>query len=142
MKIAVTYADGQIFQHFGHTRQLKVYNIANDKVAGSEVVSTGQNGHGGMASFLKTLGADVLICGGIGGPAKNALAGAGITFYPYAQGSADEAVQAYLNGTLAFDMNKSCAAHGDEGHEHGDDCGHHHEHGGECSMHATCGKHN
>ena len=29
MKIAVTYADGMIFQHFGHTQQFKVYEIEN-----------------------------------------------------------------------------------------------------------------
>lgn len=137
MKVAVTYdADGQIFQHFGHTRQLKVYNIANDAVTNSEVVSTGQNGHGGMASFIKSLDAEVLICGGIGGPAKKALADAGITFYPYARGSADEAVKAYMNGTLAFDMAKSCSVHAHDDHN----CGQ--EYAGGCSMHDTCGKHN
>lgn len=141
MKVAVTYdADGQIFQHFGHTQQLKVYNIENNSVANSEVVFTGQNGHGGMAAFIKSLGADVLICGGIGGPAKKALTDAGITFYPYAQGSADEAVKAYLSGTLAFDMVRSCSAHGHDDHGHDHNCGH--EHAGGCNIHDTCGKHN
>lgn len=141
MKVAVTYdADGQIFQHFGHTRQLKVYNIANNKIAGSEIMFAGQNGHGAMAAFLKILGADVLICGGIGGGAKKALAEAGIEFYPYVQGQADEAVLAYLNGTLIFDNARSCSAHA-AGHKHTDADGQR-EHECSCDAHATCGEHN
>ena len=27
MKIAVTYEDGEIFQHFGHTKQFKIYEF-------------------------------------------------------------------------------------------------------------------
>ena len=27
MKIAVTYENGEIFQHFGHTEQFKVYDV-------------------------------------------------------------------------------------------------------------------
>ena len=138
MKIAVTYDNGQIFQHFGHTQELKVYNIENKKVIDSTIVSTKENGHGAMAGLLKALNIEVLICGGIGGGAKNALNQAGIVFYPYVQGEADVAVEAYLNGSLVFDMNKSCSSHGE------DSCGHHHghEHESECSMHSSCAKHN
>lgn len=137
MKVAVTYdADGQIFQHFGHTQEIKVYNTNNTAITGSEIMFTGQNGHGSMAAFLKDLGVDVLICGGIGGGAKKALTEAGITFYPYAQGDADEAVRAYLNGTLIFDNERSCSAHAAD-HKHGDACGSH-EHAGGCGAHATC----
>ena len=32
MKIAVTYENGQIFQHFGHTEQFKIYNAEDGKV--------------------------------------------------------------------------------------------------------------
>ena len=141
MKIAVTYANGQIFQHFGHTQELKVYNVEGNKIVDSAVVPTGQNGHGAMAGFLKSLDVDALICGGIGGGAKNALMQAGIAFFPYVQGSADDAVNAYLAGNLAFDMNKTCTSH-----ENGHDCGHHneeqHAHAGECAMRSSCSHHN
>ena len=40
MKIAVTYEDGQIFQHFGHTQQFKVYDIQDNKVVSSRIVDT------------------------------------------------------------------------------------------------------
>lgn len=140
MKVAVTYDNGQIFQHFGHTQELKIYDIEDNKVIGSAVVPTGKNGHGAMAGFLKSLNVDALICGGIGGGAKNALMQAGIAFFPYVQGLADEAVKAYLAGNLAFDMNKTCSHH-----EAGHDCGHHaeaHDHSGECAMRSTCSHHN
>jgi len=32
MKIAVTYENGQVFQHFGHTEQFKVYDVEDGKL--------------------------------------------------------------------------------------------------------------
>ena len=89
MKIAVTYENGQIFQHFGHTQQFKLYTVENGKITSSEVVDTNGSGHGALAVFLKTHGVDTLICGGIGGGARTALAEAGIALYPGARGAAD-----------------------------------------------------
>ena len=40
MKIAVTYDNGQIFQHFGHTKQFKIYEIDNGTIVNSEIVDT------------------------------------------------------------------------------------------------------
>ena len=97
MKIAVTYENGDIFQHFGHTGQFKVYEIADGKIADSQVVSTEGNGHGALAVLLSDLNVDTLICGGIGGGARNALAEAGIELYPGATGDADAPVESFLN---------------------------------------------
>ena len=72
MKIAVTYGDGQIFQHFGHTAQFKLYEVAEGKVVRAEVVDTNGSGHGVLAGFLMQQGVDTLICGGIGGGAAAA----------------------------------------------------------------------
>ena len=69
MKIAVTYENGQVFQHFGHTEQFKIYEAAEGKVVSARVVETGGSGHGALAGFLRGLGVDTLICGGIGGGA-------------------------------------------------------------------------
>ena len=52
MKIAVTYENGQIFQHFGHTEQFKLYETADGKVVHAEVVDTNGSGHGALAGFL------------------------------------------------------------------------------------------
>ena len=139
MKIAVTYENGQVFQHFGHTEQFKIYEAAEGKVVSARVVETGGSGHGALAGFLRGLGVDTLICGGIGGGARSALAEAGIQLYPGASGSADAQVEALLAGSLAYDPNTVCRHHD---HGEGHTCGHHHEGGHTCGGHDHgCGHH-
>ena len=82
MKIAVTYENQEVFQHFGHCEAFKIYEIADNAVVSSEVVGTGGDGHEALAGFLRRHGVDTLICGGIGGGARMALAQAGIELYP------------------------------------------------------------
>lgn len=129
MRIAVTYENGEIFQHFGHTEEFKVYDVQDGKVVASEVVNTNGQGHGALAGVLTALKADVLICGGIGGGAQMALAAAGIKLYGGVSGSADAAVEALLAGNLDYNPAVKYNHHGEhgEGHtcgEHG--CGGHH----------------
>ncbi|MGI5928523.1 NifB/NifX family molybdenum-iron cluster-binding protein [Pseudoflavonifractor sp.] len=133
MKIAVTYENGQIFQHFGHTEQFKVYNVENGAVTASAVEPTNGSGHGALAGFLVGLGVDTLICGGIGGGAIAALNEAGITLYAGVAGDADAAVEALLGGNLARNVEPTCHHH-DHGHHecHGHDHGHGHTCGGHC----------
>lgn len=139
MKIAVTYEAGQIFPHFGHTEQFKVYEVEDGQIKTAAVVDTNGSGHGALAGFLKNAGVDILICGGIGGGACQALAQAGITLYAGVSGSADEAVNALLSGALKGDASATCRHH--EGHHHGHDCGSGHEHGCGHGEH-HCGGHN
>ena len=63
MKIAVTYENGQIFQHFGHTAQFKLYEAEDGKIVNAEVVDTNGSGHGALAGLLYSLNAEILICG-------------------------------------------------------------------------------
>ena len=130
MKIAVTYESGQIFQHFGHTEQFKLYEAADGKIVHAKVVDTNGSGHGALAGFLIQNGVDTLICGGIGGGAQAALAEAGIKLYGGVSGDADAAVSALLSGNLGYDPNVHCDHHD---HEHGED-------GHTCGDHG-CGKH-
>jgi len=125
MKIAVTYENGSIFQHFGHTEQFKIYEIENNAVAKSEVVDTNGSGHGALAGFLVANGVNTLICGGIGGGAQMALAEAGIKLYGGVQGNADEAVNALLAGSLGYNPNVKCDHHDHEHHDEGHSCGSH-----------------
>ena len=125
MKIAVTYDNGMIFQHFGHTEFFKVYDVQDGKIVSSEVVSTNGSGHGALAGVLSVLKAEVLICGGIGGGAQAALSAAGIKLYGGVSGSADDAVEAFIAGNLAFDPCVKCSHHGEHHHEEGHSCGSH-----------------
>jgi len=102
MRIAVTYENGEIFQHFGHTEEFKVYDAQDGKVVAFEVVNTNGQGHGALAGVLTAL----KLYGGV-------------------SGSADAAVEALLAGKLDYNPAVKCNHHG-EGHtcgEHG--CGGH-----------------
>ena len=131
MRIAVTYENGEIFQHFGHSEQFKLYDIEDGKIIGEQVVDTNGSGHGALAGFLQAAGVDALICGGIGMGAQIALSDAGIRLYAGVQGSADEAAKALAAGTLEYDPDAYCDHHG---HHHGGDCGHDH-----CAEHHCAG---
>ncbi len=129
MKIAVTYENGDIYQHFGHTPYFKLYDVEDHCVLSTQVVSTGESGHGALAGLLAQANVEVLICGGIGMGAQNALADAGIKVYGGVSGYADGAVQAFLVDMLDYNPNVQCSHHD---HEHGE--------GHTCGDHG-CGKH-
>lgn len=121
MRIAVTYENGEIFQHFGHTSQFKIYDVENGVITKTQVIDTMGSGHGALAGFLVQNGVDALICGGIGGGAQSALAAAGIKLYGGASGNADNAVKSLLDGSLLFNPDVKCSHH-----EHGEhSCGEH-----------------
>ena len=136
MKIAVTYENGNVFQHFGHSEQFKVYDVEDGKILGSQVIGSNGSGHGALAGLLDGEGIDVLICGGIGGGAQRALEEYGIELCAGASGNTDEAVEAYLRGEL-INTGANCDHHhgadhscGDGGcHDHDDDCGGCHDDG-------------
>ncbi len=137
MKIAVTYDNGNIFQHFGKTEFFKVYEVENNQVISSEVISSNGAGHGALAELLGNQSVDLLICGGIGGGAQTALAEAGIEVCSGVQGDVDQAVEAYLEGELV-----SAGVNCDHHHEEGHSCGSHedgHFCGGSCG--GSCGGH-
>ena len=120
MKIAVPYENGQVFQHFGHTQQMKIYDAENGKIVQEQIANTTDSGRGALVGFLSGLGVDVLICGGIGGGAWDALVQAGIKLCGGVTGGADEAVNTFLSGTLEYSSDVQYSRHG---HEH---------HGGHC----------
>ncbi len=117
MKIAVTYENGEVFQHFGHSETFKIYEVQDGKVVSAELLSAGGNGHEALAGLLGEQNVDVLICGGIGAGAEEALLQEGIELCAGASGDADEAVAAYLRGEL-IDTGVNCDHH-DEAHECG-----------------------
>jgi len=130
MKIAVTYNNGEIFQHFGHTEEFMIYEIENGDVVNKELIGSNGSGHSALAELLDNNDIDVLICGGIGGGAQAALLDKGIELCAGATGDADEAVELYLRGEL-INTGANCDHHG-EGHS----CG---EHGCGSDEDAGCG---
>lgn len=127
MKIAIPYESGNVFQHFGHTEQFRLYQLENGRVVAEQLVDTEGAGHGALAGFLKERGVEALVCGGIGSGAREALKAAGIAVYGGVSGKADEAAQALARGELHFDPNAHCDHHDHaEGHACGNHgCGHH-----------------
>ena len=149
MKIAVTYDNGNVFQHFGKTENFKVYEVEDNKVVSSEVIGSNGTGHGALAGLLAEQGINVLICGGIGGGAQTALTEAGIEMVAGAQGNTDDVVEAYLKGELVSTGANCDHHHHEEGHSC---CGQHeetateeasaeeeHSCGGHCSGCSGCG---
>ncbi len=136
MKIAVAYENGEVFQHFGKTQNFKIYDVEENRVVSTLVVDSEGQGHGALAGVLADKKIDLLICGGIGEGARQALADAGIQVVAGAEGKADEAVENYLSGTLSG--SDACCDHH---HEDGEGCGHHEEGacGAGCEQAASCG---
>ncbi len=127
MRIAVTFENGEVFQHFGHTEQFKIYDVADGQITKEQTVDTNGSGHGALSGFLTDLEVDTLICGGIGYGAQVALADAGIKLYGGVSGKADDAVKAFLADNLAYNPEVHCDHHG---HDH---------QGGSCHRH-QCGE--
>ena len=128
-RVAVTYENGQVFQHFGHTEQFQIFTVEDGKILSEEIVSTNGSGHSLLADFLVVQGATVLICAGIGGGAKMALAQKNIAVFGGVTGETRKVVEDYLAGTLVFNANAECADHH---HDH-ENCGEHDHHcGGHC----------
>ena len=132
MKLAITYdkSNNQIWQHFGHTEYFRIVTIDGTNVTADKIVGTNGVGHGALAGFLKDQGVEALICGGIGGGARNALAEAGITLYGGVSGDADDAIVAFVTGNLQYSTEPTCD-HNEHGEDH--DCGSQHSH--------SCGGH-
>ena len=131
MRVAVTFDNGEVFQHFGRTEQFKLFDIEEGKINQEQVIDTNGNGHGALAGFLKSAGVEALICGGLGQGAKNALDEAGITVYSGVSGDVDTAVQNFIDGKITVQNGATCDHHGHGDHGcHGDHlhgCHGHHE---------------
>lgn len=123
MKLAVTYENGTVFQHFGKSEQFLCIDAEDGRMIGKTLLSSNGQGHGALAGLLKQAGVDVLICGGLGAGARSALHENGIVVISGAKGNAEAAAEAYLKGTLHDDPNGSC---------------HHHEGEHSCGDHSHC----
>lgn len=120
MRIAVTYENGKVFQHFGRCGQFKLYDVEDGRITNEQMLDSNGSGHGALAGLLQAAKVDALICGGIGMGAQMALVDAGIKFFAGVEGSAYNAVVSLVAGRLVYDPNAQCDHH----EHHGGDCGH------------------
>lgn len=116
MKIAVTYENESVFQHFGHTKQLKIYNTDKEHINDETIIEVNENGHGALVELLCNNDVEILICGGIGSGAKEALQSANIKIYGGVVGNADNAVKDLLNKKLQYDTKAHCEHHKTDNH--------------------------
>ena len=129
MKIAVTTENGTVFQHFGKTKAFTLYTAQDGAITEKALLDAGEAGHSALATLLAENSVDVLICGGIGAGAKEALKSCGIQLVAGASGDVDAAAKAFLEGSLVHDDTFQCHHH-DHDHGEGHTCGGHgHEHG-------------
>lgn len=123
MKIAVPYENGEVFQHFGHAAEFKIYTVEDIKPIESKIVKPENVSHEAVAGYLKKLGVDLLICGGIGDGAREAIEAEHILLCSNVSGNADEVVDQFLDGSLEFMTGSSCDHHHGEEHACGGCCG-------------------
>ena len=102
MKILVPIENDMIYQHIGHTPALRLYDVEGNTVLhAKDYVPNGQ-GHVIMCQIALELGANVVIAGGFGLPVQQTLSSNGIQIFGGVSGRADDAVLAYLEGTLTY----------------------------------------
>lgn len=108
MKIAVTFDNGEVFQHFGQTKSFKIYETSDKKIVSSSILSSGNYSHGSLAELLKDNGVDALICGGIGEGAVNIMKKCGIKVFPGISGDADNAAANLIDDKLNYSKEPTC----------------------------------
>ena len=128
MRIAVTYENGDVYQHFGHSSQFKLYEVEDGRIVEAHIVDTEGQGHGALASFFNVSRRPYGHCRRYRRRCQTSFGQGSIQLYGGVSGSADEAVKALLAGTLEFDPNPSCGHHGHEGGHHDHHDGSHHSH--------------
>lgn len=122
-KIAVaTDENKNVFGHFGSCKTFTVYSMENGKLIGKSELYNDGCGHAETAAALIAAGIEVVICGGIGGPAMAALMEHGIMVVPGVQGDIDVAVSSLLDGSLNAGNEPTCSSHNQEESE-GCGCG-------------------
>lgn len=111
-KIAITTENEQVFQHFGMTKFFTIYEVEDGKVISKKLYDASHSGHEALAYLLRDEGVSTLICGGIGGGAKQALQMAGVELVAGVQGNVDEVIAGYLSGKIQHDPSVHCDHHG------------------------------
>ena len=111
MIVAITYENGNVFMHYGKTRQFILFNIENNSVVDSKIIDCGEYSHHTLADLLKLNNVDVLICGGCGMHAVESLEAKGIKIYNGAYGDVNDVIGQYLANKLKYSGPTDCGCH-------------------------------
>lgn len=141
MKIAVSYKDGEIFEHFGHAECFAIYDFDLQDMNNSTkklVDVTDRHGHQAMADLMKGEDVAAVISGSMGGEAKALLLSYGIVPVVGYCGDADTAAELLVMGRLPIDPNAATCGGGCGGCSGcGGSCGEGED--GECGCGGGCG---
>jgi predicted Fe-Mo cluster-binding NifX family protein len=100
MKIAVASEGKFVSGHFGHCEGFTVYEVDENKVLKKDFIQNPGHRPGFLPDYLKELGVNVIISGGMGETAQQLFVQNNIRVIVGAEGYCDDAVQQYLNGKL------------------------------------------
>ena len=101
MKFAIPLANGKLTAHFGHCREFALIYVEGNEIIKKETLEPPPHEPGVLPAWLHSLGASVIIAGGIGGRALSLFEKNGIKVVTGASaGEPEELVRSYLNNTL------------------------------------------
>ena len=136
MRVAVSYKDGEIFEHFGHCQCFAIYEYGDsvDDCTKTLVDCSDRHGHKAMADLMREQQVDAVISGSMGSEARSLLLSYSIVPVAGYCGHADTAADRLVTGQLpVIDGAGSCS-----GGWGGCGGGCHHDDGGECGCGGGC----
>lgn len=99
-KVAIAAKDGAVADHFGHCDGFMVYSIEESGSTQKEFVANPGHKPGFLPNFLHDRGVQIIITGGIGSSAVDIFREKGIDVISGAQGTVDDVMNRYLDGSL------------------------------------------
>jgi len=118
MKIAMPKDGEMLNQHFGQSKSFLIVSVDKQQIVERKEISSDslQHNHAGLSGLFLTEGVSLVITGGIGKPALDALKEKGLEVIKGASGTCEEVLEKYLAGNLD-DRNVTCNHHGEHHHQ-------------------------
>lgn len=115
MKIAIASDNNKVSGHFGHCEGFTVYKVESNLLVDSSFTPNPGHKPGYLPVFLRELGANVIIAGGMGETAQALFVEQGIEVVVGATGDCDQVATQYISGNLQS-TGSICREHQHEGH--------------------------
>lgn len=115
MKIAIASEGKYVSGHFGHCEGFTIYHVEDGKVKNEKFISNPGHKPGYLPVFLKELGVNVIISGGMGAAAQELFNESGIEVVVGVEDLCSNAVEQFIKGELKS-TGSVCTEHAHEGH--------------------------